>query len=101
MRRVFRIGEKIWDDHDKRWGVVLLVCGQDRDDVVYSDNIITYKPDDSDGEAEVEASRCYQLAEGKTFSGFPVCWEHSDEICTDYSFFCPDLEENCFYFELD
>lgn len=99
MRRVFKINETIWDDHDKRWGTIVLVNGQDRDDVADLDGIITYKPEEGEGETQITALECYQIAGERWLRGKAVCWEHNEEI--DYPFYCPEEEENCYHFEVE
>ena len=41
----------------------------------------------------------YQIAEGKTFKGEEVCYEHVTSI--DYPYYCPMREENVYNIELD
>lgn len=99
MKRLFKIGEKIFDDYDMRWGKILLIGGADHDDVVDVDCVITYKPIGGLGECQTEAGNCYQIAKGKRFQGHQVCVEHFVDI--DYPYYCPDLQENCYTIELD
>lgn len=104
MKRVFTIGDRVWwaDDYMWGWGTVGLINRSDEfPEYPVSDDagdILTIEKD-SGGEIETTPSRVYQLAAGKTFRGKPVCWEHDEEI--DYPFYCPDEDENCYYFELD
>lgn len=101
MKRVFTIGERIWDAHDSRWGTIILLAGTDKykKDILSADQIVTYKPDDSDGECETIADDVYQIAEGVTFQGEQCVWEHTENI--DYPFFCPGHYENAYHFETD
>lgn len=92
MKRVFKIDEVVWfeDDHMGGWGKVGLINRSDTfpeypcsDD---SGDILTIEKE-SGGEIETTPSCVYQVAEGRTFRGEPVVWEHNEEI--DYPFYCP------------
>ena len=104
MKRVFKIGEVVFfeDDYMRGWGKVGLINRTDKypelpcsDD---SGDILTIIKDDG-GEIETTPNCVYQVAQDKFFRGEPICWEHHNE--SDYPFYCPAEDENCFYFELD
>jgi len=105
VTHVLKIGQRIFDTYDKRWGKVLLIGGKDEDKIIRSkdaDMIILYKPDDSDGECETTAAESYPLVEGRYFWGEEVCTEiNVDEFDDDhdYDFYCPERDENCWDFE--
>lgn len=100
-----KIGQRIFDTCDNRWGVVLLIGGEEKDmdiSVEESDTIVTYRPDNSDGECETTADMAYPLVEDKYFWGEDVCLEiHRDDFDDDhdYDYFCPERDENCWDFE--
>jgi len=102
MRRVFRIGERVWweDDYMQGWGTVGLLNHQDtiKEDVLsdYDGSILLIEKD-SGGEIETTPSCVYQITQGVTFKGYPVVWDHRND--SDYPFYCPDLDENCFHHE--
>ena len=100
-KRVFKLGERIWDAHDEKWGTIIYLIHpsfKEKEDILSDDNIVGYEQDGG-GENEVFAEDVYQLAEGKTYQGEPVVWEHSEDI--DYPLFCPAYGENYYYSELD
>lgn len=104
MKRIFKVGERVWynDDHESGWGVISLINRQDsiKEEICsdYNGDIILITKD-SGSEIETTPSCIWQLAPGRTFKGSPVVWEHNEEI--DYPFFCPEENENCFHCELD
>ena len=104
MKRVFRIGERVWyeDDHERDWGKVVLINGSDTLKVYpCSDDcgdILTIEKE-SGSEIETTPSRVFQIAQDFFFRGEPVVFEHNEEM--DYPFYCPAEDENCYYFELD
>ena len=107
MKRVFKINERVWfeDDHTSGWGILVLVNGEKTyPEYICSDDcgdILTIAKDEG-GEIETTPGRVYQMANGREFQGFPVVWEHSDEgALAEYSYYCPDLQVNCFQFEVD
>lgn len=101
MKRVFKVGQRIYDDHDKRWGTIVFFPGnpESKVEVLAEDGLITYKPDNSIGECETTALSAYHIAEGMRFHGCVVCWEHNENV--DYPLYCPEREENCFLSEID
>ena len=105
MKRVFHIGEVVWytEGHESGWGTVGLINRSDRfpeypcaDE---SEDILTIIKEGCKSEIECLPSNVYQVAQGKTFRGEPVVYEHNVEI--DYPFYCPAEDENCYYIELD
>ena len=105
MKRVFHIGEVVWytEDHESGWGTVGLINRSDwfpeypcADE---SEDILTIIKEGCKSEIECLPSNVYQVAQGKTFRGEPVVYEHNVEI--DYPFYCPAEDENCYYIELD
>ena len=99
-RRLFTIGERVWDDTESRWGKVMLLkhSNANPQDMLKPDDFVTYT---SDGKpCTALATDCYQLAEGHTLQGNELCWEHR-ETPEDYPFYCPEREENVFFFETD
>ena len=105
MKRVFKIGERVWyeDDYECGWGTIVLLNGSDsiKEDVCsdYNGDIITIQKDGCRSEIETTPSCIWQLAPGRTFRGKPVVWNHDEEL--DYPLFCPDEDENCYHVELD
>ena len=105
MKRVFKIGERVWweDDYMNGWGTLVLVnrdasypeyiCSD------YAGDILTIAKDEG-GEIETSPSCVYQIAPGRFFWGEVVCWEHN-ETDESYPFFCPERYENCFHFEVE
>lgn len=84
------------------WGRIALInreetykeypCSDDAGD------ILTIKKD-SGGEIETTPSRVYSVAQGYTFFGLRLVWEHDEEI--DYPLYCPARDENVFMCEVD
>ena len=105
MKRVFKIGEKVWyeDDHECGWGKIVCINGTSKykEDICSDDNgdIITIRKQDGCGEIETTPSCIWQVAPNKFFFGDTVVWEHCEDI--DYPFYCPDRQENCYHFEID
>ena len=104
MKRVFKIGERVWweDDDMNGWGHIVLI---NRDASYpeyavcdYAGDIITIEKE-TGGEIETTPSRVYQLAPGRYFWGEAVVWEHNEEV--DYPFYCPERQENCYHFEVE
>ena len=102
MKRVFSVGERIYDAHDMKWGTIVYLCSKKykpNQDALAEDCIIGYVTDEFDDSSnETLARDAYKIAEGKLFHGEIVCWEHND---IDYPFFCPAREENVYHTELD
>ena len=96
-----KIGQRIWDCHDERWGTILLIGGEDRDEIIdEEDMIILYKPDNSCGECETWARDVYPLVGNKLFHNKEICLEiNKDEFESDYDYYCPSRDENCFEIE--
>ena len=104
MKRVFRIGERVYYDNNESngWGTVILLNGTDKhkEDILCDEagDKITIKTDSGE-KVTAAPSQIYTLAPGRTFFGEPVVWEHNPE--KDYPFYCPAENENCYYCELD
>ena len=102
MKRVFSVGERIYDNHDKNWGTIVYLCGPTytrKQDLLDEDCIIGYVTDEfSNSTNETLVKDAYQIAQGRLFQGEFVCWEHND---IDYPFYCPVREENVYHAELD
>lgn len=104
MKRVFKIGERVWwnDDHMYGWGTIALINREETYKEYpcsdYNGDILTITKD-SGGEIETTPSRVYQEAYGYTFFGMPLVWEHDEEI--DYPLYCPDRDENVYMCEVD
>lgn len=102
MKRILKIGERIWweDDHMNGWGTIALISGErDYPEYIVNDDEIVTIEKETGGEIEVTANRVYQLAPGRYFWGEEVVWEHHEDI--DYPFFCPERYENCYHFEVE
>lgn len=105
MKRVFHIGERVFfmEDYEIGWGTIGLINRSDKyPDYPCSDDagdILTIIKDGSKSEIECSPSNVFQVADGKTFRGEEVVYEHNEEM--DYPFYCPEEDENCYYFELD
>lgn len=100
-RRVFTIGERVWyeQDHMTGWGKVGLINREDtfkqyNCDV---DDILTIEKD-SGGEIECWPDNVYQVAQGLTFFGLRVVWDHNSE---EYPLYCPEREENLYMIETE
>lgn len=98
--RPFRTGERVFDDADNRWGTIIDIRGfkeKDKDVLLGEDNVILL----TDGTSEWEqwVSRIYKTVPGKTFQGFPICYEHQ-ETEDRYDYYCPDLQQNCWETEI-
>jgi len=105
MKRVFKIDEVVWynADHEQGWGKIGLINRSDAfEDYPCSDendDILTIIKEGCKSEIEVAPSQCYQVAQGKTFYGEPVVYEHDVDL--DYPFYCPARQVNVFHCELD
>lgn len=105
MKRKFKIGERVWDDCDSRWGYIALIQGKDADAELDEDDAILTLDDEPDfasshSEWETTAGFCYQIAECKTFQGEIVCREHV-QMEGEYPYFCPERSENLYEVELN
>lgn len=101
MKRIFKIDERVWfeDDHMNGWGTIALVGGERRyPEYPVSEEVITIAKE-SGGEIETTPDRVWQLSP-YAFQGYATCWEHN-ETDDDYPLFCPERQENCFFFECD
>ena len=110
ITHTLHIGERVFDDYDRRWGYVALI-GNQKEDCKINDEmedavvLLVDEPLDKEywnSEWETFAENCYQVSDKGTFFGNTVCVEHHrDEMSTDYPLYCPDRDENLFEFELD
>lgn len=109
-KRLFTLGEKVWDSKFREWCHVVCINGDitARQSVLLPNERLVLQPIPQNPEREIRnknhsarAVDVYQLAEGYTFKGAPVCWEHAELTKDQYEFFCPDRDENCFRFELE
>ena len=104
----FHIGEKVYDDHNKKWGYIEAISGQDKDTQIDfkddSEVIITLmdKPifNKSHSHWEVFAEDIYPIVNEKRYKGKPVCYEH-DRFLSKYPYFCPDVYCNLEEEDLD
>ncbi len=106
MRRIFTIGETVfYDDHASKrgWGKIILINNSNMyKEEICSDNngdTITIRKERSKKEVTLAPSQVYNLARGRKFWGNRVVWEHSVE--SNYPFYCPDRDENCYHFEVE
>lgn len=100
-KRVFTIGERVWYnmDHMTGWGTIGLINRSEmfKQYICDDDDIITVEKD-SGGEIECWPSGVYQVAQGLTFFGHPVVWEHQSE---EYPLYCPERDENLWMVETE
>ena len=93
----FTIGERVWDDNTCQWATVSMFgCGSEEEGT----NFLVLKNDN--GELwEALYADVYQIAPGlrTACSGDVVCYEHN-ETRDEYTYYCPELQENMFGFEL-
>lgn len=94
-----KIGQRIWDCHDERWGEVLLIGGEDRDETVNGEDdqmIVLYRTEGG-GECETWAEDAYPLIPGKLYDGEAVCLEinNMEDACDRFDYYCPARDENC------
>jgi hypothetical protein len=91
------------DDHERGWGQIVLINRTDKPKAVpccdYAGDIITIRKDGCNSEIETTPSCVYQLAPYYTFRGNVCVFEHNEDI--DYPLYCPDEDENCYFFETD
>ena len=91
----FAIGERVWDDDRHEWAIVFMFgVGEEE-----GSNFLVLKNDR--GELwEALYEDVYQIVPGRrACSGDIVCYEHK-ETEDGYPYYCPELQENMFGFEL-
>jgi len=100
MKSVFKIGEVVWTISG--WGKVVDINRS----TTYSEYACCDRFEDLIGvelesgeRKEYAPSSVWQIAQDRFYKEESVVWEHDDEI--DYPFYCPALDENCYYCELD
>lgn len=112
MKRILKLGEKVWIEDDglnglrgdgcgqNGWGTIIGIDGdkEKAERPVRDDTPVLVETSDK-GLVMVDACIVYQLAP-YTFQGDQCCWEHN-EMEDDYPLFCPERYENCFFFECD
>lgn len=98
--RTFSIGERVWDEGERRWAFILSLQLSGRQSALLHD-AVPIMLTDGVSSWQQNAGKIYKVAPRRTFRGRPVCYEHAGDIaagCCGY--YCPDLAENCFENEL-
>jgi len=93
-KRRFFINEKVWDDNSAEWAIVVRPEERGR---------ILLQAVEGDGMTWIaNVNDVYQIAPGlRTIcSGDIVCYEHN-QTEDGYPYYCPELQENMFSFEVD
>lgn len=109
ITHTLHIGERVFDDYNRRWGYIALIGNQKEDCEINEDEgdtivLLVDEPLDKahNSECETLAENCYQISDKGTFFGSTVCIEHHrDKMGTDFPLYCPDRDENLFELELD
>ena len=92
----FTIGERVWDDNKCEWATVSMFGGSEDE----GSNFLVLKNDNGELWESLYAD-VYQIAPGlrTACSGDVVCYEHN-ETRDEYTYYCPELQENMFGIEL-